>query len=1684
MSLIKSLIASILIILFFKDYTYSQSKLVINEILAEPSADANGDATFNADDDEFVELVNVSGTSVDITGWTLSDNTSVRYTFPSTTVPAGGAVIVFGGGTPTGLFGGAILQTAATLDLDNSGDVVYLKNGSVIIDKYVYGTEADNGQSIARSPDLTGSFVQHTTLAGALSFSPGKSNTNNANSFPLTTTVTASMIDALVTDINSSGNVNPGEQIEYTVTVTNTGTQNAASVNLNNTVDANTTFVPGSIKTTPLALTDYYNTDLNTALNPNAASGVLANDSDPDGSGAVTVISYGTSAAPNATNVGGGPTATDQSGSVTVSADGSFAYTPPNNQTGLDKFGYRIEDTDNNIQSANVEINIFGTAPSAVADNYSVLSATLLTVPDGGTDLLSNDNLGIPNGVLTSFGGGTTGGAVTTNAAGATFSGSGHSLTVNANGSFTFTSASGFTGSFTFQYRVKNEAGFSDGLVTISVQSVPIAVNDPNGGLPVNSTPPAGANPNPYHTALNTTLNVVDGVDDLLNNDDLGSPAAAIVSYGTTGNPNAQTTIGNSTPTNNGGTVTINANGSFTYNPPNATYTGTDQFAYKIQNVQGSSIGTVTVAVGFRPSAVADSYGGSGNIAIALNAAGGVILGTGTDVGDQITVTEVQGLAGNVGVAAATTATGRSGIAGFVTLAADGSFTYEPPPGFVGNDTYAYKVGNGFGNSSTATVTITISNMVWFISNTGGGLNRGTFSNPFTTIAAFNTANAATGIAPDPKNGDVIALRTGSGTYTEADGVNLRDSQKLIGEAVQFNTVFTANANSTTAYNSFASTVGTAPTIVTNAGTNHGVDLAQNNTVRGLSVGNTTGFGFNGTAVGSPVINTVSKTGNGGAINVSTSGAFSTNVTFDNLSSTNSASQGINLVGVTGTLTVTAGSITNPTGTAVNVNGGSVSLTYPGNITQSNNASTVSASNGHSGTLTFQTGTINSTNGNGLQYDNSDGTYNFNGTTTLNGGDAGVNILNGSAGTFTFGTGTTITNPVGIAFNVDGTSATVTSGITYSGSITQANNFAIVNVKNHTTGTITFQTGTLSATNGTGLQFDNADSPTSYNFNGTTTLNGGDAALDILNGSAGTFSFASGASIINPTNEAIKINASTANITYSGSFTKNNNAVNGILVNGETAGAITINGTGTKTLSTSTANAISLTTNTGTSINFSGNNLSLTTTTGIGFNATGGATAINVTGTGNTITSTTGTALNVTSSTIGASNLNFQSISSNGATSGIILTSTGTTGGLVVTGTGGANSGGTIQNTTGSGILASNTFNLSLTRMQISAPALHGIDAPNLSGTCLVSNCSILNWVGATSNGINVVNLNDNLSSLTVTATTFNGTASNNDGIFMEAQGTSSMALTVNGSCVFTDMFGDGIQVNGITGATGNVSVTVMNSTFNNAAALGNGGISLQPFGGINFTALIDGNTFDNIMLPVTNLGAIGGTNGLTAVANITIQNNTLNNIVGARGITFSADGTGLSTLVIDNNNIDRLGSTSKYAIQVNMIGSVGVSSPGKVTVTNNDIGQAANLWTSGNGSAEAIFFLTQNSSTMQTLVSGNVVTANANLEVIRARSIGSSTQSITYTGNTVTDNVGSHVGELAVKTEGTATLCMNASSNTLPGGGTGVILITETAGTINVTQASAAAVAAANSGATVTVSGTPTYGVAPCITP
>ncbi|MCB0171625.1 MAG: DUF11 domain-containing protein, partial [Anaerolineae bacterium] len=92
---------------------------------------------------------------------------------------------------------------------------------------------------------------------------------------------TATKTDTLVIDNDHDGIVDPGDTLEYTVVVQNTGDQTATNVNFSDTLDANTTLT-GPVHVSPLAFKDSYTSLGNVGITVNAANGVLANDIDPD----------------------------------------------------------------------------------------------------------------------------------------------------------------------------------------------------------------------------------------------------------------------------------------------------------------------------------------------------------------------------------------------------------------------------------------------------------------------------------------------------------------------------------------------------------------------------------------------------------------------------------------------------------------------------------------------------------------------------------------------------------------------------------------------------------------------------------------------------------------------------------------------------------------------------------------------------------------------------------------------------------------------------------------------------------------------------------------------------------------------------------------------------------------------------------------------------------------------------------------------------------------------------------------------------------------------------------------------------------------------------------------------------------------------------------------------------------
>jgi hypothetical protein len=153
--------------------------LVINEAHADPHAslgDANCNGTVENQADEFLEIVNVSADTLILDGVTLADLIGVRHTFPAgTRLQPGKAVVVYGGPAPACTFAPGNLMMAASsgqLALNNTNETVTMALGTTTLATVSWTNEASADQSITRNPDLTGGFVQHTTVAPGLRFSP------------------------------------------------------------------------------------------------------------------------------------------------------------------------------------------------------------------------------------------------------------------------------------------------------------------------------------------------------------------------------------------------------------------------------------------------------------------------------------------------------------------------------------------------------------------------------------------------------------------------------------------------------------------------------------------------------------------------------------------------------------------------------------------------------------------------------------------------------------------------------------------------------------------------------------------------------------------------------------------------------------------------------------------------------------------------------------------------------------------------------------------------------------------------------------------------------------------------------------------------------------------------------------------------------------------------------------------------------------------------------------------------------------------------------------------------------------------------------------------------------------------------------------------------------------------------
>jgi len=178
---------------------------------------------------------------------------------------------------------------------------------------------------------------------GAGAPAPAARTAFNPAAYAVAPSITATKTDAFP-DPDNDGRAVPGDTITYTVQITNNGTD-ATGVTFSDMVDGNTTFVPGSVTTTPIAFNDTYSATGNVRISVPAAGGLTSNDSDPDG-GPIAAVA--------------GTTTSANGGDVTVNADGSFTYNPAPGFEGADTFTYTIAGASAPNNTATVTVNVSG----------------------------------------------------------------------------------------------------------------------------------------------------------------------------------------------------------------------------------------------------------------------------------------------------------------------------------------------------------------------------------------------------------------------------------------------------------------------------------------------------------------------------------------------------------------------------------------------------------------------------------------------------------------------------------------------------------------------------------------------------------------------------------------------------------------------------------------------------------------------------------------------------------------------------------------------------------------------------------------------------------------------------------------------------------------------------------------------------------------------------------------------------------------------------------------------------------------------------------------------------------------------------------------------------------------------------------------------------------------------------
>ncbi len=476
-----------------------------------------------------------------------------------------------------------------------------------------------------------------------------------------------------------------GDQVTdvFTYTLQDDGTPNLQDT-------ATITITVTGIDDDPVGVNDAGAVNEDATLSVNAGSGVLSNDTDADASSSLSVSGI------NGGTVGQALTGTY--GTLTLNSDGSYSYAAnttgadglAHGATATDTFTYTVSDGAGTTDTANLVITVTGVGPVGSADTATATENQTLSV-NAASGVLTNDTGGDTESLaVTNV---SSNGTSNSGAAGAGVLGTYGTLTVAADGSYTYianTAAAealdaGDSVTEVFTYTVKDDDDKNSSTATLTV-----TINGANDAIvAVDDTDSVNEG-----ATISRTVSDPQELDhddtDVDGDDASGNFTITDIRTGPKDGTGTDGTVGVAL-TGEYGTLTVNADGSYTYVADQTKsdqlvtgQTGTDTFTYTVSDGTATSTASLTFTVtGINdndPVAVddTDSVNRDATISRAADTTFDINADDTDADGETLTITEVRTGQVEGGGRGGSDSVGTTlvGTYGTLTLNADGSYTY------------------------------------------------------------------------------------------------------------------------------------------------------------------------------------------------------------------------------------------------------------------------------------------------------------------------------------------------------------------------------------------------------------------------------------------------------------------------------------------------------------------------------------------------------------------------------------------------------------------------------------------------------------------------------------------------------------------------------------------------------------------------------------------------------------------------------------------------------------------------------------------------------------------------------------------------------------------------------------------------------------------------------------------------